>query len=66
MQTFLQFQIILKSEMKMVDEKLIISQCIDLADQVIKKGISAASSISIGEGFIFNFDNKDSELNVRS
>ena len=49
----------------MVDEKHIISQCIDLANQVIKKGLSAAISIEIGEGFIFNFDNKDSELNVK-
>ena len=45
----------------MVDEKSIICQCIDLANQVIKKGLSAAISIEIGEGFRFKFDNKDSE-----
>jgi hypothetical protein len=45
----------------MVDEKSIICQCIDLANQVIKKGFSAAISIEIGEGFKFKFDNKDNE-----
>ena len=42
----------------MVDEKSIISQCINLANEVIKKGFSAAISIEIGEGFCFKFDNK--------
>ena len=42
----------------MFDEKSIISQCIDLANEVVKKGFIAAISIEIGEGFSFKFDNK--------
>ena len=45
----------------MADEKSLICQCIDLANQVIKKGYSAAISIEIGEGFSFTLDDKDNE-----
>ena len=45
----------------MADEKSLICQCIDLANQVIKKGFSAAIGIETGEGFMFKFDNKDHE-----
>ena len=38
----------------MADEKSLICQCIDLANQAIKKGCIAAISIEIGEGFVSN------------
>ena len=43
----------------MVDEKSLLSQCIDLANQVIKKNAMASISIKIGEGFSFDFDNHE-------
>ena len=50
----------------MVDEKSIMSQCIDLANQVVKKGLNAAISIEIGVGFSFKFDNKSNDEHVKN
>ena len=47
----------------MVDEKNIISQCVDLANQVIKNGLNATIVVEIGENFKFKFDNKEETLN---
>ena len=45
----------------MVDEKILLSQCVDLANQIIKKDLKATISIQIGEGFTFKFDNSEVE-----
>ena len=51
----------------MVDEKTLLSQCIDLANHVIKKNINASISIKIGECFTFEFDNHNAkEKNVKN
>ena len=41
----------------MVDEKALISQCVDLANQIIKNNAKAVFSIKLGEGYTFSFDN---------
>ena len=45
----------------MVDEKILLSQCVDLANQIIKKDMKATISIQIGEGFTFKFENTEVE-----
>ena len=47
----------------MVDKKTILSQCVELANQVIEKNVKAL--IQIGKGFIFSFNNKDKEINEK-
>ena len=42
----------------MVDEKFIISQCIDLANQVMKNVSNATIKIEMGDNIKFEFDNK--------
>ena len=47
----------------MTVEKVIISQCIDLANQVMKNGMNATILIKIGDNFKFEFDNKENKMN---
>ena len=47
--------------MKMVDEKILLSQCVDLANQILKKDMKATISIKIGEEFTFMFENNEVE-----
>ena len=42
----------------MVDEKTIISQCVDLDNQIIKNNFKAIIIIKIGESISFDFDNQ--------
>ena len=49
----------------MVDENNIISQCVDLANQVIKNGMNATIMVEIGDNFKFKFDNKEDNVNVK-
>ena len=44
----------------MVDEIKIISQCVELANQVINAGLSASIHIKMGKEFTFEFDNQRS------
>ena len=48
--------------MKMVDEKFIISQCIDLANQVMKNGLNAIIKIEMGDNIKFEFNNKEDKV----
>ena len=47
--------------MKMVDEKILLSQCVDLANQILKKDMKATISIKIGEEFTFMFEYNEVE-----
>ena len=47
----------------MTVKKVIISQCIDLANQVMKNGMNATILIKIGDNFKFEFDNKENKMN---
>ena len=49
----------------MVDENNIISQCVDLANQVIKNGMNATIMVDLGDNFKFKFDNKEDNVNVQ-
>ena len=46
----------------MVDEKFIISQCIDLANQVMKNGLNAIIKIEMGDNIKFEFNNKEDKV----
>ena len=45
--------------MKIVDEKALISQCVYLANLIIKNQANAVFIIKLGEGYAFSFDNQE-------
>ena len=50
----------------MVDEKTLLSQCVELANNVIKKNLKAVISIKIGKEFNFSFDNNENSFKKKS
>ena len=50
----------------MVDEKTLLSQCVDLANHIIKKNLKAVISIQSGKQLNFTFNNIEKSLKKKS